>query len=191
VGVLGDSRSTQAANTWGADLITSLNADWAGSMVVAEENPRTWASGGQDLSEAVGWIDDRISYHTLNPNVDKYIFFINFGIIEAVGETEANFESNYLYIIDALRVKFPGCIIFLTYPWSANDPTRGATIKPYINDVIAARTGVYAGDDEGVWAENGDNGATMYYDGLHYATPTGQAGKVVALLARLLAVVGY
>lgn len=170
-------------------LVSGLNSDYAGSMIIAEENPRNWAVNGYDLAEAAADVDGWLASHDLDSRLDRYVFFINFGIIEAAGETEANFKSNYLYIIDALQVKFPNCFIFLTYP-SAATGTRGATIKPWIDDVIAARSNIYAGDDEGVWAENGDNYATMYYDNLHYSA-AGHAAKVVALRARTLAVLGW
>lgn len=170
-------------------LVSGLNADYAGSMVFTEENPRNWAHSGYDLAEAAAAIDGWVASHVVDSE-DQTVFFISYGIIIAVGETEANFKSNYLYIIDALRAKWPNSTIFLTYPWSANSPTRGTTIKPWIDDVIAARSNIYAGDDEGIWAENGDNGATMYYDGLHYSA-AGHAAKVVALRARTLAVLGY
>lgn len=171
-------------------LIAGLNADYVypNKITFTEENPRNWAVGGTDIAGAAAAIDGWLSGHSYDGS-RQYVFFINFGVITADGETEANFKSNYQYIIDAVQAKFPGCDIFLTYP-GMKDSSRGATIRPWINDIIAAESRVYAGDDECVWAENGDNYATMYYDNVHYSA-AGHAAKVIALRARTLAVLGW
>jgi hypothetical protein len=189
VGVLGDSRTYILLNTWGSTLISDLNTDHVGDMIFTEENPRNWAVGGTDIIEAAAAIDGWLINHTINPIKDKNIFLINFGIITAIGETEANFKSSYLYIIDAIKVKFPDAKIYLTYPWStvAQVGTRPALVKPWIADIIAARsTFVFEGDDENVWLEGGDDGATNTSDGCHY-NAAGQAAKIVAVRA----VLGY
>lgn len=171
-------------------LVAGLNTDYAGSMTVTEENPRNWAVNGTDIAEAAAAIDGWLTGHTVNSRVDNYVFFINFGILAADGETEANFKSNYLYVIDALQTKFVGCKIFVTYPGAGTFPTRHDTIAPWLNDIIAARSNVYAGDDEETWARGADDYATMFYDLIHYAA-VAHAAKVVALRARTLAVLGY
>jgi hypothetical protein len=171
-------------------LVAGLNADYAGILTASEENPRNWAVSGKDIATAKAAIDGWIAGHTAKTYFDKNVFFINFGIIESAGETEANFKSNYLYIIDALQVKWPNCDIFITYPGAGTVPTRHDILEPWINDIIAARSRVYAGDDEEAWAKGADDYATMFYDLLHYAA-VAHAAKVVALRARTLAVLGY
>ena len=171
-------------------LVAELNNDYAGSMIVTEENPRNWAVSGTDIAEAAAAIDGWLTSHTFNSRIENYVFFINFGILTAAGETEANFKSNYLYVIDALQTKFPGCYIFITYPGAGNLPDRHDAVEPWIADIIASRDKVYAGDDEEVWAKGADNYATMFYDLLHYAA-VAHSAKVVALRARTLAVLGW
>jgi hypothetical protein len=188
VGVLGDSRTVSTLyGDWPNSLITGLNTDYVGSMTITRENP-TMAHSGHDIGEAAADIDADLASHSFNTNVDDYVFFINYGIITAIDETEANFKSNYLYVIDALQTKFPNCKIFVTYPGSGL--TRHDQIKPWIDDIVAARSNVYAGDDEETQFEGGNNYATYYYDGLHY-NALAHAQKVVALRARMLAVLGY
>jgi hypothetical protein len=191
VGVLGDSRTASTLyGEWPVALIAGLNSDYAGDMVFTEENPRNWAVNGYDIAEAAAAIDGWLTSHSAELNVDKFVFFINFGIIESVGETEANFKSNYLYIIDALQTKFPGCVIFVTYPGAGTAPTRHDTLAPWLNDIIASRSNVYAGDDEETQFEGADNYATYYYDGLHY-NAAAHALKPVKLRERTLAVLGW
>ena len=181
MGVLGDSRSDISYNTWGATLISDLNTAYAGSMIVTEENPRNWALSGYDLAEAAAAIDGWLANHSVDTNADKNIFLINLGIITAVEETEANFKSNYLYIIDAIRTAFTNAEFYLTYPWSGNTGTRPATIKGWIDDVIAARSDyVHAGDDESVWLP-----AVADADLLHYFNAAGQAAAIVAKRAAI------
>jgi hypothetical protein len=157
-------------------MISDLNSDHAGDMIFTEENPRNWALSGYDLAEAAAAIDNWLALHSVDTNADKNIFLINLGIITAVGETEANFKSNYLYIIDAIRAVFANAEFYLTYPWSGNTGTRPATIKPWINDGIAARsTFVHAGDDESLWLP-----AVADADTLHYFNAAGQAAAIVA-----------
>ena len=171
-------------------LAAGLNVDYAGSMVIAEENPRNWAVGGYDISEAAAAIDGWLTSHTVRPYVDNYVFFINFGVLNAADETEANFKSSYLYVIDALQANFPGCVIFVTYPGSGIVTTRHDLIAPWLTDIIATRSNVYAGDDEETSFKGVDNYATYYYDLLHY-NALAHAEKVVALRARMLAVLGF
>jgi hypothetical protein len=159
-------------------------------MIVTEENPRNWAAGGTDIAEAAAAIDGWLTGHIFNADADSYVFFINFGIIAAAGETEANFKSNYLYVIDALQAKFTGCKIFVTYPGAGTAPNRHDALAPWLNDIIASRSNVYAGDDEETNFEGVDNYATYYYDLLHY-NALAHALKVVALRARTLAVLGW
>lgn len=148
------------------------------------------AHSGYDIGEAADDIDADLASHSFSTNVDQYVFFINYGVITGDGETESSFKTDYLYIIDALQTKFPNCIIFITYPGTANDATRHDEIKPWIDDIIAVRSNVYAGDDEETNFKGADNYATYYYDGIHY-NAAAHALKPVKLRERTLAVLGW
>lgn len=190
MGVLGDSQTASTLyGNWPSDLVGGLNTDYADTMKFTPENP-VLAHSGYDIGEAAAAIDADLASHSFSSDVHQYIFFINYGIVRADDETEANFKSNYQYVIDALQAKFPGCIIFLTYPAAGTVPTRHAIIEPWIDTLIAGETNVYAGDDESVWLEGGDDFATNTYDGVHYSA-AGHAAKVIALRARTLAVLGW
>jgi hypothetical protein len=167
--------------------VAALNADYLGSMIVTEDNPRNWAVGGTDIAEAATAIDGWLAGHTLNPNKDRNVFLINLGILVSAGETETSFKTNYLYIIDAIVAKYPNAQIYLSRPWSSAQPARCNIMAGWIADIVSSRsTNALLGDDERVWLEGGDNGATNTYDGLHYSA-AGHAAKVVAVRA----VLGY
>jgi hypothetical protein len=89
--------------------------------------------------------------------------------------TEADFKSDYGYILDAFHAKYPAALIYVAKPWTAGSGAIADTMAGWIDDVVATRAPwTLAGHDERVWAKGSDNGATMMYDGVHYS----QAGTV-------------
>lgn len=94
---------------------------------------------------------------------------INLGVNGIAKQEEAVTKTNYQYIIDAIHTKWPLCIIYLAKPWMRGATAASATLAGWINDLIAANPGVvYAGHNESVWLEGGDDGVTMTSDGVHY-----------------------
>jgi hypothetical protein len=181
---------------WPVDMLRQLNTAYPYPFHVnfTEENPRNWAVSGTTIADAASGIDGWLTGHTLMPNKDMNVFLINWGVIRDLDETEANFKSRYLYVIDAIKTKFPNAIFFLTYPWSGNVGTRPATIHPWIADVAAARSAyVFIGDDEAIWLEGGDNGATNTTDKTHYnaAGHVAKAAQEVTIITNYLTSLGY
>lgn len=141
----------------------------------SENTPRpTWASSGATVGSLKNGIDANIALHSVVSNLVRNVFLINIGINETAGFDKATFKSNYKYIIDALVAKWSDAEIFLVYPW-ARANSNVASLHTYIDEIISENPGVcFAGHDEAVWLEGGDDGATMTYDGVHYST-AGQA----------------
>lgn len=100
---------------------------------------------------------------------------------------EATWKANYLTIIDAISAKWTGAKVYLSRPWRRGYTLQSNTLAGWIGDIVAARPGVaYVADDERVWLENGDDGAVLTTDGIHYSA-AGQAAKA----AQMLTVLGY
>lgn len=79
--------------------------------------------------------------------------------------SQATWESDTAYILDAMHVKWPAAKIYLTRCWRGGYATECNTLATWQDNVLATRSGwAFIGDDERVWMENGDNGAT-YTDG--------------------------
>jgi lysophospholipase L1-like esterase len=102
------------------------------------------------------------------PAVQAVLFNLGANDMNAL-PAEAVWESDALYIIDAIRAKWPSAKVYIMRPW-----TRGAgmatanTLAGWIGTVVAARPGgAFLGPDERVFLENGDNGVTYTIDGTH------------------------
>lgn len=119
----------------------------------------------------------------LNPPDQPIHVLINLGVNDMLGGlgAQATFEANYLTIVDAVHTKWPQSKIWLSRPWARNELTDANTVATWLANVAAARSGyTFVGDDERVWLENGDDGATRTTDGIHYSTPAGMNAKAAA-----------
>ena len=69
-----------------------------------------------------------------------------------------------------MHAKWPNAKIYFMRVWSRSQPANCATINGWYADLVTANSGVcYAGPDESVWLECGDNGNTNTTDGTHYS----------------------
>jgi hypothetical protein len=167
-------------------MIASLNNDYRGTYVVTEENPRTLSISGATVASIKAIIDADLSSRTYDPG-KEYRFLINLGINDGAA-TESQFKLDYLYIIDALKVKFPNAEMYLTYPAARNREELIIKLASWISDIVAARsTFVHDGDNEAIWFENGDNYTALSNnnDGLHRNTTTGQDAEIAAKRAAI------
>lgn len=75
--------------------------------------------------------------------------------------------TDLVYILDAIHTKWPSAHCYLSHVWGRTYPCVSANSS--IDQAISARSSfAYAGPDERVWLENGDDGATYTTDGVHY-----------------------
>lgn len=147
--------------------------------------PRSWAVPSQTVADARngidGWLAERVAYDTY-----KDIFLINLGVAEMSALPDsATWCDNYLYIVNVIIAKYGDPEIRITYPWKRGATANANTVASRINSIIATDpVHLFAGDDERVWLEGGDDGATMTIDGVHYSA-AGHAAKVTAVRAAL------
>lgn len=141
------------------------------------------ATAGWKISDIKGAIDAGLAALTTTPS---YIF-INEGVNEtALTAIESSYKSDYQYVLDAIHTKFPTAQIRMSNVWKRNwDVTVNANVNQWIDDLVALNSSFCtAGDDERVWLENGDDGATYTTDGVHYnaAGATEKAAQLVTIL---------
>lgn len=104
---------------------------------------------------------------------DIPIVLINLGVNDFVAPTfndpgyDTTWIANYQTIIDALRVKWPACPIYITKPWSRGNDSKADLMSGWINTVVASRTLVYVGTDERGFYKGNDDGVTNTVDGIH------------------------
>jgi hypothetical protein len=82
---------------------------------------------------------------------------------------EATWKANYLYIVDAMNVKWPNAIIYIAKVWGRTETADCNTLAGWIDDIVASRAFLRVGHDERGWLEGGDDGVTMTTDGIHYS----------------------
>jgi lysophospholipase L1-like esterase len=144
--------------------MTATNATRRGDPL----NVPILARGGYTVATMKALIDADLAAST-QPAVQYVLFNLGANDMAAL-PAEAVWEADALYIIDALKVKWPSVKVYLMRPWTRPAGMATAnTLAGWIATVVAARAGVaYSGPDERVFLENGDDGATyMVADGIH------------------------
>ena len=173
---LGDSKTL--AGSWQPTLAANLTAT-TGTVWGASNG----GVGGDTVALAATGIGARLAaFDELSP----VAVLCNWGAND-VGAlpAEATWKANYLAIIDSCVAKWPQAKVYLTRPWRRGYAIQCNTLAAWIADIVAARPGIaFAGDDERVWLEGGDNGATMTVDGIHYSA-AGQTAKAAATKAAM------
>ncbi len=105
---------------------------------------------------------------------------INFGANDCeVVLTEEAWKADYTYLLEAFHTKWPDAKIYVMFPWRRDNGdilTPINTLCSWLSDLIDIYDYVYAGPDERIWFENGDDGETYtLLRGVHYNT----AGQVL------------
>lgn len=174
--VVGDSKTD--SQDWHRQLRVNLNATGITPHILSVYDRGV---AFQTVATAVTVTIPAINAVTTNSPM-RYIL-MNWGVNEMSNwgaVVEATWKANYLSIIDAAHARFPVATIWLMRPWARNNEAHAATLKGWIDDIIAARSEyVFAGPDESVWLKGGDDGATNSTDGVHYST-AGQAACAAA-----------
>ena len=166
------------------------NEGWQGPLVAAIEtqtgtawNRRKIFESGSTVAELLATVNAQIGDV---PGRPAYVL-INIGVVDmnAPMTSEENFKADYSAIIDTIRFTWTGISIYLMRPWKVGYDAESDTMAGWISDIISGyASGVYAGPDERIWLEGGDNGATMTSDGVHYSV-AGHAACAVQWLAVL------
>lgn len=165
----GDSKTND--DLW-REVLTGNIGNSTGEMWTA--NPPYYAGNGWKATDLHQYIDLNAPGSTANPE----IICINIGVNDLIaGTVEATFKAELTGAIDGYRAKWPTALFYVAFPWGRNYNAQAATLKTWIEAVIATYpSGVAAGPDENTWLENGDDGATYTSDGIHYSA----AGQVEA-----------
>lgn len=131
----------------------------------------SWSSANWGISGyTVATYKDIIDARLAASDIEQDYVLINLGTndVQAM-PTEATWKSNYQYIVDAMHTKWPSALIYITKPWRSGYITEPVTMAGWIDDLIAANTGLcFEGINENVWFQNGV--ATYSDDGIHYNT---------------------
>lgn len=171
----GDSKTVFGGwQDWLKDYATGKSGDlWTELTAIA--------ASGATTSQMKGTIDADLAAAAGTPDFILY----NLGVNDTASlPVEATFKANVLYIWDAMHIAYPDAAIYVMRVWNQSEPANCATLNGWLDDCIAMRSFAYAGPDEQIWLENGDDGARMTTDGTHYS---GIVGKMACAEAWVVA----
>lgn len=158
---IGDSKTANTPN-W-PDYLT------AGTPRIVHR-PLRYATGGWTTQVVRDGIDAALAARSDTPD---YVL-VNLGANDVnTGDPGATWKTNTAYIADALHVKWPAAVVYLTKVWRRNTGLQAAgiaAINGYIDELVAepARSSwLRVGINEANILEGGDDGATYTSDGVH------------------------
>lgn len=168
--MFGDSTTAAAYNTWPDLLVSDLNNEHrADPMYIVSNSPGNASRSGYTVAQTKSSIDSWISGYVYDAN-KLNVMLIDLGLNDCHTPLpdETQWKLDYQYIIDALKVKYPNAVFFLSKIWGVDRDANAATMAGWVDDLVAANpTYVFSGDDQQVWKKGADNGATMTSDGTH------------------------
>ena len=81
---------------------------------------------------------------------------------------EATWKAAYAKVLDDVHTVMPAAQILVAIPWGRDRDANCNTLATWIADVLTTRAAwASVGIDERTLIENGDNGVTYTYDGIH------------------------
>lgn len=82
---------------------------------------------------------------------------------------EINWKADLAYIWDAMHTKWPNARIYYTEAWRQGFDSESDTLAGWYATVAAGRDYVHLCDNERSWVKGADDGATMFWDGIHFS----------------------
>lgn len=157
---IGDSKTS--GNNFQPQLVQKLQEN---TRISWQENPTRYATSGWTVADVAAGIDAALAARSGNPE----FVLINLGANDAAAmPAEADYKTNYLYILDAIHVKYASAQIYLMRTWRRGLGTESNTLAGWIADIVSSRSSfVHLGPDERVFLENGDDGVTYTAEGVH------------------------
>lgn len=165
--------------------MSGLNADYnADGIYFSSVSPGNKGLSGKTVADVAALIDGWMEVANYYPNMGNVVL-INLGTNDYHAgylPDSAQWVADYSYIINSIKTKFPNAEFFVSKLWRVGEDTYTTqTMANRVDAVIALHPDyIYAGDDERIWLENGDNGATMTSDGTHYSV-AGNAAKLTQI----------
>jgi hypothetical protein len=176
---IGDSKTVGGA--W-CNWLRQSALDAAG--IAFHVGPTGYATAGWTIANIKTYIDANLTAETRSAD----IILVNSGSNDSA-TSENNFKTSYRSIVASLKAKWPGVPIYLARPVvltavPPSSPTAAnATVRGWINDLIAEDAIVFAGLDE-TDLEGGNGYATNLADITHY-TSAGQTAVAALWTTKL------
>ncbi len=124
------------------------------------------AASGWTLAQLKASVDAWLAAQTRPPDY----FLMNIGINDRLSPpSQAAFEADYGYILDAIHAKWPSASVLVEQVWAVGCTTVSDNFATYISNAVTARSSFsFIVGDERVYLKGADNGASeMEADGVH------------------------
>lgn len=132
--------------------------------------PGSIADNGITTEERAATIAADIAGVSRSPNVILYNLGSNdafFNDAEAVDE--AAWKANLATVWDAMHVAWPSAAIWYSETWRQGFDAESDRLATWYAAVAAGRSYVHLCDNERDWVKGSDDGATMFWDGIHFS----------------------
>lgn len=178
----GDSKAALFSD----ELIAALNLLPLSATVTATKDDLS--IGGATVADLAARVASDLASRPAQDGMSYQHVLITVGANEvSTLPAEAAWKANLATVIDAINAKWPAAKVYVALPWRRNYPTECNSLATWIASVISTRGAwAFVGPDERIYLENGDNGTTYTYDGIH----PNAAGELVAA-TQWQAVMGY
>jgi hypothetical protein len=149
------------------------------SVVVTESGV-----GGLTIATLQARIDSDLALLLWGGNYGYALITIGANDVSAL-PSEAGWNSNLAYVLDAIHTWAPQARVGVALPWRRSYLAECNTLAGRIASVIGTRSWAFIGPDERIYLEGGDDGAAETADGIHPTAAFYESGVAPAWWARI------
>ena len=129
-------------------------------------NPGDLATSGWGVADLAAAVDAWLA-----SGPPRNFVLINIGVNNLGTVSQATYESNLAYVLDAIHAKWPRCKPLVMRVWKRGFNSQSDTMDDtWIPNVLASRAWSGLGGDERVFLKGADDGASETVDGIHPTT---------------------
>lgn len=128
------------------------------------------ATAGIRTSQRKTLIDAELAAATYTPRAILYNLGSNDAYYsEAEAGDEATWKTNVAYIWDAMHAKWPSAQIWYSETWRQGYDAESDRMAVWYAELAVGRDYIHLCDNERSWVKGSDDGATMFWDGVHFS----------------------
>lgn len=142
-----------------------------GSSTVAGYSGTGWlGENGTTVALRKAAVDVDLAAISIPPTVILFNLGSNDAFVgDAVSGNAATWKANLAYIWNAMHTKWPEAQIWYSETWRQGFDTESDTLATWYAAVASGRDYVHKCDNERDWVKGSDDGATMFWDGIHFS----------------------
>ncbi len=131
------------------------------------------ANNGYTVATRQQFFDSDMAWVTDTPDVVLFNLGSNDCFHDLIRDDNPDFrtiwETNLAYIWDGMHAKWPNAQIYYSETWRQGYDSSSDLLATWYAGMAASRPFVHLCDNERDWVKGSDNGATMFWDGIHFS----------------------